>query len=110
MIVFRILHIPTGDFITAFKESSGQASEVSFYDVESAMWFLRELSDSKTYIAGGPITDFKLGNMPINWMSPFPHLSEFELLPFEFSSLSQQDKDRVFRVKFRPFFGSSDFH
>jgi hypothetical protein len=93
-IVFKILHIPSGEFITAFK-SSGYTSEVMFYDSVSAIQFLGCIANQVSYISGGPIDDFYLGSVPIIKYHPSPLLSEFELLPFELETLPEVEQHRV---------------
>ena len=96
-IVFKILHIPSGNFITAFK-SSGYSSEVMFYDVESALKFLGFVANNVKYISGGPINDFYLGTEPLTKYWPIPLLSEFELLPFDQDSLAEFEQQRVLHI------------
>jgi hypothetical protein len=96
-IVFKILHIPSGDFITAFK-SSGYTSEVMFYDSISAIQFLGCVANQVNYISGGPIDDFYLGSVPITEYRPSPLLSEFELLPFELETLPEVEQHRVLHL------------
>lgn len=96
-IVFKILHIPSGSFITAFGHS-GVTTEAIFYDPDSAVNFLDLIKYNTSYISGGPIMDFHIGKIPIVEYNPIPILSEFELLPFELDDLPEIEQHRILNV------------
>ena len=101
-IVFKILHIPSGDFIRAFRDSN-RSTETIFYDSSSALRFLDRIVNRDSYISGGPIHDYYIGPIQISKYIPTPLLTEFELLPFDFDSLTELEQTRVVRLEeYRP--------
>jgi len=96
-IVFKILHLPSGDFIKAFRDSN-RSTETIFYDSASAMRFLDRIVNNASYISGGPIHDYYIGPTQIAKYIPIPLLAEFELLPFDFDDLTELEQTRVLRL------------
>lgn len=98
-IVFRILHIPSGSFVTAFKHKTEMGREAIFYDSSSALVFLDLVVNRAKYISGGPIYDYLLGDVAISEYKPTPILSEFELLPVNSENLSARQQNGILVLK-----------
>lgn len=97
-IVFKVLHIPSGEFVTAFRHSN-ITTEAIFYDSSSALLFLSLVVENSPYISGGPIHDYCLGHVPISAYTPVPLLNEFELLPFNEEDLPEIEQNRILTLK-----------